>query len=158
MRLKPNVFSQYTYAVLKLWGGGGGGGGAPDPVITTVTKLWGGWSPRSPPPPPPPPPFLHLCHRRLQITPPKSYKTQLPNWKHRRKTGSIVANLPKPKDTSVKKVVKSVFFMVIIANVRWRDNNAILISLEGQPLKKWDCPSEIETVGNYARRFDQSSP
>ena len=26
----------------------------------------------------------------------------------------------------------------------------ILKSLDGQPLKRWDCPSEIATVGNYA--------
>ena len=28
----------------------------------------------------------------------------------------------------------------------------ILKSLEGQPLKKWDCPSEIGTVGNYEEK------
>jgi hypothetical protein len=26
-------------------------------------------------------------------------------------------------------------------------------SLEGQPLRKWDCPSEIGTVGNYDNVF-----
>jgi hypothetical protein len=32
----------------------------------------------------------------------------------------------------------------------------ILKSLEGQPLEKWDCPSEIGTVGNYASLLKHS--
>ena len=50
-------------------------------------------------------------------------------------------------------------YMVIIDNIciRWRDKRIeILKSLEGQPLKKWDCPSEIGTVGNY--EFSQLLP
>ena len=33
----------------------------------------------------------------------------------------------------------------------------ILKSLEGQPSKKWDCPSEIGTVGNYVNGQNSSS-
>ena len=40
--------------------------------------------------------------------------------------------------------------MVIIVNVRWRDNNRNPQIFGGTALKKWDCPSEIGTVGNYA--------
>ena len=38
-------------------------------------------------------------------------------------------------------------YMVTIANFRWRDNNRNPQILGGTA---WDCPSEIETVGNYA--------
>jgi hypothetical protein len=39
--------------------------------------------------------------------------------------------------------------VVIIANVCWRDNNRNpQIFGGGQAFKKWDCPSEIGTVGN----------
>ena len=39
--------------------------------------------------------------------------------------------------------------MVIIATSVGGTTIEILKSLEGQPLKKWDCPSEIGTAGNY---------
>ena len=82
-----------------------------------------------------------------------------------RRCQCIVANLPKPKvGTSVKKwdlwvksrdiyIIRSIHFHNDhLANVRWRTIE-ILKSLEGQPLKKWDCPPEIGTVGSGAGIF-----
>ena len=39
--------------------------------------------------------------------------------------------------------------MVIIATSVGGTTIEILKYLEGHPLKKWECPSEIGTVGNY---------
>jgi hypothetical protein len=75
-----------------------------------------------------------------------------------------VANLPKPKVGHIFNKsgicgaevgtfpykVNTFPYMVIIANVCWRDNNRNPQIFGGTAFKKWDCPgSEIGTVGNY---------
>ena len=71
-------------------------------------------------------------------------------------TRYIVANLPKPKVGTHKMYghfhIRSIHFHIWSLEPTFVGGTTIEIlkSLEGQPLKKWDCPSEIiGTVGNY---------